>query len=82
MFNNDYLKELSDRLSRLLPAAEELRLEARTKIEQLLQQALSDMNVLTKEEFESQSRALQRAEQRIAELESTVKELEKTVADN
>lgn len=81
MMNNDFLQELSERLARLVPAAEELRADARTKIEQTLKQALSDLDVLTTEEFEAQSRALQRAEQRVEELESLVKDLEGRLTD-
>ena len=80
MLNNDYLRELSDRLSRLVPAADELRIEARTKIERTLKQSLADMGVLTKEEFDAQSRVLQRAEQRIVELERVISELEETIS--
>ncbi len=76
MLNNDYLRELSDRLSRLMPAAEEFRIEARTRIEQALRQSLAEMGILTKEKFDAQSRALQRAEERIAELEKAISELE------
>ncbi len=76
MPNNDFLKELSERLSRIMPAAEELRVETRTKIEQALKNGLADLNVLTQEEFEVHTRALERAEQRITELENVVKKLE------
>lgn len=76
MTDNAFLKELSDRISRLLPAAENLREDARTKIEQALRNGLIELDVLTQEEFQAQSQALQRAEQRIAELESVVADLE------
>lgn len=79
MLENEFFKELSDRLSRLVPAAEEIRIEARTKIEQALKKALSDLNVLTQEEFDVQSRALLKAEQRIAELEKALSELERGI---
>jgi len=80
MLNNDHLRELSDRLSRLVPAAEELRIEARTKIEQALKQSLSEMGMLTKEEFDAQARALRRAEDRIEELEKVISKLEETIS--
>ena len=78
--DNNFLKDLSDRLSRLAPAAEELREEARTKMEQTLKKALGELDVLTAEEFAAQTQALQRAEQRIAELESVVTSLESRLA--
>lgn len=76
MLDNTFLRELSERIAQLIPAADNLRLEARTKIEQTLHSALSELNVLTQEEFESHSQALQRAEQRVVELEAVVAELE------
>ncbi len=76
MPDNSFLRELSERIAQLLPAAENLGGEMRTKIEQTLQNALGELNVLTQEEFEAQSQSLQRAEQRITELETLVGELE------
>ena len=77
MVDNAFLKELSERISRLLPAAENMRVEVRTKIEQALRSGLSELDVLTQEEFAAQSESLARAEQRIAELETLVSDLEK-----
>ncbi|MAV54133.1 MAG: hypothetical protein CMQ01_10300 [Gammaproteobacteria bacterium] len=70
------INELSERLSALVPAANELRQEARAKIEQALKTGLSDLDVLTREEFEGQAQALSRAQQRVAELETVVADLE------
>ena len=70
------INELSERLSALVPAANELRQEARAKIEQALKTGLSDLDVLTREEFEGQAQALSRAQQRVAEVETVVADLE------
>ena len=70
------INELSERLSALVPAANELRQEARANIEQALKTGLSDLDVLTREEFEGQAQALSRAQQRVAELETVVADLE------
>lgn len=70
------INELSERLSALVPAANELRQETRAKIEQALKAGLSDLDVLTREEFEGQAQALSRAQQRVAELETVVADLE------
>jgi BMFP domain-containing protein YqiC len=70
------INELSERLSALVPAANELRQETRAKIEQALKTGLSDLDVLTREEFEGQTQALSRAQQRVAELETVVADLE------
>ena len=70
------INELSERLSALVPAAHELRQETRVKIEQALKTGLSGLDVLTREEFEAQAQALSRAQQRVAELETVVADLE------
>ena len=55
MLDNRLIKDLSERLSALVPAANELRQETRAKIEQALKSGLSDLDVLTREEFEGQA---------------------------
>ena len=76
MLDNRLIKDLSERLSALVPAANELRQETRAKIEQALKSGLSDLDVLTREEFEGQAQALGRAQQRVSELETLVADLE------
>ena len=81
MGNHQLLQELSARLACLIPAAEELGADARSKMELTIKQALQGLNVLTVEEFETWQRALQRAETRVAELEILVKQLEARLAE-
>ena len=76
MLDNSLLKDLSNRLAALLPAAEHLRSELRTNIEQVLKKGLADLDVLSREEFAAQAEALERAQQRITELEGAIAELE------
>ena len=75
MLDKSFLDELSKRLSSLLPMAEEVREELRTKIEQQLKKSFATLNLLGREEFDAQRNALKRAEQRIQELEATLAEL-------
>ena len=75
------LKDLSERLSSLLPMAEEKRKEVRSKIEQILREALSQLDILSTDDFEAQSRALTRAQDRISELENLLLELEGRLRD-
>lgn len=79
MIDNNLLRELSRRLSALVPAAKDARDELRTKMEQTLKSVLQEFDLLTREEFETQSQALKRAEQRIQELELLLDDLEKRV---
>ena len=77
MRNKNFLDELASRLSSALPVVRELSSELRTKIEHQLAKALADLDLLTRSEFDAQSRALRRAETRIDELAATILELEK-----
>lgn len=80
MIKNDLLDEISQRMASLLPMAEELSSEAKSKLSQTLKKALADMDILSREEFDAQADALRRAEQRIAELETGLARLEKSLA--
>ena len=75
MFNNKFVEGLSARLSAILPLAGEVREELRTKIEQLLKSSFAGLDLLSREEFDSQRTALERAEMRIKELEESLNEL-------
>ena len=75
MFDKSFLEDLSKRLSSLLPMAEEVREDLRTKIEQQLKKSFASLDLLSREEFDAQSNALKRAEARIQELETTLVEL-------
>lgn len=77
MLNNTLLKDMANRIAAILPMAEELEGEARSKIEQKLQKTFADMDLLSREEFEAQANALQRAEKRVEDLQTTIAELEK-----
>ena len=77
MLDNSFLKDLSDRLVTLLPAAESLRDAVRNQIEQTLKKAFASQDLLTREEFDAQVQSLERSKQRIEELENLVTELEK-----
>ena len=74
------LDELSARLAGLMPAANELRQETRAKVEQTLKYGLRELDVLTREEFDAQTRALDRAQQRVNELETLIANLESRLA--
>lgn len=76
MLDNNAFQELSRRLSALLPAAEGMREELRTKIEQTLKKGFAELNVMTQEDFLAQAVSLQRAQQRIDELEEQIRQLE------
>lgn len=74
------LDELSARLAGLMPAANELRHETQLKVEQALKNGLKELNMLTRDEFDTQARALDRAQQRVTELEKLIANLESRLA--
>ncbi|MGE4631207.1 MAG: accessory factor UbiK family protein [Pseudohongiellaceae bacterium] len=76
MLDNSFLKDLSDRLVALLPAAESLRDDVRNQIEQTLKKTFASLDLLTREEFDAQVQSLERSKQRVEELENLVTELE------
>ena len=75
MFNSKFVEDLSARLSALIPLAEEVREDLSTKIEQLLKSSFAGLDLLSREEFDAQRTALERAEKRIRELEEALSEL-------
>ncbi len=77
MLNNEFLNDLSARITRLLPLATEVKEETEKSIQQALQSAFSRMNLVTREEFDAQMKVLERAERTIAELETKIAALEK-----
>lgn len=75
MFNSKFFEDLSSRLTSLVPLAGDAQAELRTKIEQLLKSSFANMDLLTREEFNAQRNALERAEKRVSELETSIAEL-------
>ncbi len=53
MKKNDLLDEISQRMASLLPTAEELGGDAKTKLNMALKRALADMDILSREEFDA-----------------------------
>jgi BMFP domain-containing protein YqiC len=76
MLDKQFLDDLNSKIAQLLPRAGELGDDFRTALRQLVQKSFSELNVLTQEEFDSRVRALERAEQRVVELEKEMQELE------
>jgi len=77
---NSIINEITQHVSSLIPATNDIREELRTKIEQTVKSAFQKLDVLSSEEFESQVQALKRAERRIVELELLIDELEKRIS--
>lgn len=76
MLDNEILKDLSTRISRLMPMAAGVREDVEKNIQGILQQAFSRLNLVTREEFDAQLKVLERAQQTIARLEDEIAALE------
>ena len=81
MFNNEFFEDLSARLTSVIPLAGEVREDLRTKIEQLLKNSFAGLDLLSREEFDAQRQALERAEKRIKELEGSLAALDEKLSE-
>lgn len=80
MLNNDKLAGLSERLAKLFPPAAGIQAELRTRIEQTLRKGFTELDLMTREEFDVQAQILARAQGRLSELELQVAQLEQKLA--
>lgn len=78
MLNNEFLNDLSNRISKLIPMATSVREDVEGSIHEVLQSAFSQLNLITREEFDSQLKVLERAENTIAALEVKITALEES----
>jgi ubiquinone biosynthesis accessory factor UbiK len=76
MLNKQILDDIAEQIGRRLPQLNALGQDVAENVKGLVQQSLGKLDLVTREEFDIHLRALQRAEDRIAELEATVSELE------
>jgi hypothetical protein len=79
MNKNQLFEEISQRLSSVLPMAENASHEVKAKIDGAIRHALAEMDILSREEFAAQAAALAKAESRIDELEKTLAKLESQI---
>lgn len=81
MLNLSYLESIAERLASAVPqSARNLQEEIQAKFKVILQSALSDLNLVTQERFNAQTKVLARTRTLIAQLEKRVTELEALLA--
>jgi len=81
MFDPTSLDELSKRLAESIPAGlQQLRDELQKNFRAILQGTLSQMNLVTREEFDVQREVLVRTRAKLEALEAQVAELEKQLS--
>ena len=76
MLNKQILDDIAEQIGRRLPQLNAMGQDVAENVKGLVQQSLGKLDLVTRDEFDIHLRALQRAEDRIAELEATVSELE------
>lgn len=71
------LQQLSQQMMSQMPEpVRQLSEQAQAQMKSVMQQNLSQLNLVTREEFDAQTRLLERAEERIAALEAKLNEPE------
>ena len=76
MNRNSVLKEISNRLLSILPLTGNIKNQIHSKVNSALKLAFEEFGLLTKEEFNQEQIALERALARIADLEKQLDSLE------
>ena len=79
MKTNSIKRKIGDRLLNLIPLTKELRNQLKSKIDTTLQSAFDEFGLLTQADLEQQIRALNKAQERIAELEQDLERLESKI---
>lgn len=78
MLSPDLIDQLVRRLEQVLPAGSgRLAGEVRSNISALLQESLGRLDLVSREEFETQAAVLARTREKLEAMEATVAELEK-----
>ncbi|MGJ8688778.1 MAG: accessory factor UbiK family protein [Gammaproteobacteria bacterium] len=79
MIDKRIFEEISQQISKLLPQAEAAGDDMKKSVAAALQKGFSRLDLLTREEFDSQLAALARAEERINALEMQITQLEERI---
>jgi len=80
MLDNQTIGRLSDKINALLPPGlQQAKVDFDARLKTLLQQQLSEFEFVSREEFDIQSRVLQRTRAKLEALEDKLKHLEKTL---
>jgi len=78
MLDNQTISRLSDKINALLPPGlQQAKADFDARLKTLLQQQLSEFEFVSREEFDIQSRVLQRTRSKLEALEDNLKHLEK-----
>ncbi len=77
MLDNESINRLSDRINQLLPPQlQQVKSDFDARLKTLLQQQLSELEFVSREEFDIQSRVLQKTRAKLETLQTRLDELE------
>ena len=80
MLDNQTINRLSDKINQLLPPGmQQVKSDFDTRLKTLLQQQLAQLEFVSREEFDIQSRVLQRTRAKLEALEEKLEQLEQTL---
>lgn len=79
MIDNQTITRLSDKINALLPPGlQQAKSDFDARLKSLLQQQLSNYEMVSREEFDIQARVLARTREKLEAIEARLKELEKS----
>ena len=77
MIDNQTINQLSDKISGLLPPGlQQVKADFDARLRQLLQQQLANLEMVSREEFDIQTRVLERTRAKLEAVETRLEELE------
>ncbi len=80
MLDSQTINELAEKLSSVIPeGAKSLKADIENNIKAVLESSLRQMNLVTREEFDTQTALLERTMQKLEQLEQQLQELEKNL---
>ena len=83
MLDNQAINRLSDKINQLLPPGlQQVKSDFDARLKVLLQQQLSTLELVSREEFDIQTRVLQRTRAKLEALEDKLKQLEERLGSD
>jgi ubiquinone biosynthesis accessory factor UbiK len=80
---NQIFKDISQRISSILPANMQiLKADLEKNVQSILTSTFAKLDLVTREEFDTQTKVLARTRQKVQALEAKIIELEKSRQDN
>jgi BMFP domain-containing protein YqiC len=80
MLDNQTINRLSEKINQLLPpGVQQVKSDFDARLKTLLQQQLAQLEFVSREEFDIQTRVLQRTRAKLEKLEDKLRQLEQTL---